>query len=342
MAGTSRRRERLASVSLLGLATVLLTLLASSGAIGLDEPGIRSAGSKEKAEGPLVVSSVNPRYFTVGSAKSNRVVYLTGAHIFPNLQDGVGIGPLCSRTEPFDYPAYLDYLTSHQLNYIRLWRWEHFQSSVQGGAFHFCASPQPWARTGPRTASDGKPRFNLTVFNQAYFDRLRDRVEAAGDRGIYVSIMLFNGFCLTDCDAPGNISGHPFADGNNVNGIAIQSITDYESSSVSSTVLELQRAYVRKVIDTVQDLPNVLFETSNESGHDSAPWQYSLIHYVKQYEAAQHRVSKHNLQHPVGMGWYPGSTDLTLLTSPADWVSPGISPDVLADPPAADGTKLLI
>src|SRR5262245_55854015 len=302
MAGTSGRRGRLASVRFLGLATVLLALLASSGASGVDEPGVPSAGFKGRAEGPLVVSSVNARYFTVGSAGSDRIVYLAGAHIFPNLQGGVGVGPRCSRTEPFDYPAYLDYLTSHDLNYIRLWRWEHFQSSVQGGAFHFCASPQPWARTGPGTASDGEPRFDLTVFDQAYFDRLRGRVRAADDRGIYVSIMLFNGFCLTDCDPPGNISGHPFAHGNNVNGVAIRSIGDYESASVSSTVLELQRAYIRKVIDTVQDLPNVLFETSNESGRDSARWQYSLINYVKRYEAAQRRVSERNLQHPVGMG----------------------------------------
>jgi predicted outer membrane repeat protein len=119
-----------------------------------------------------------------------------------------------------------------------------------------------------------------------------------------------------------------------VNGVAIQSIAEYESLSASPTVLELQKAYIRKVIDAVRDLPNVLYEVTNESlGSGSAEWQYSVIDYIKQYEGAEH---------PVGMSWYPGSTLADLLASPADWVSPGISPSVFNNPPAADGTKVLI
>ena len=49
----------------------------------------------------------------------------------------------------------------------------------------------PFARTGPGQAFDGKPKFDVTQFNQAYFDRLRQRVEAAQERGCYVAVMLF-------------------------------------------------------------------------------------------------------------------------------------------------------
>ena len=56
--------------------------------------------------------------------------------------------------------------------------------------------PFPWQRTGPGLALDGKPKFDLNLFNQSYFDRLRSRVIAAGERGIYVSIMLFEGYGL--------------------------------------------------------------------------------------------------------------------------------------------------
>lgn len=56
--------------------------------------------------------------------------------------------------------------------------------------------PLPYQRTGPGTASDGAPKFNLNQFNQAYFDRLRSRVIAARDRGFYVSIMLFQGWSI--------------------------------------------------------------------------------------------------------------------------------------------------
>jgi hypothetical protein len=40
---------------------------------------------------------------------------------------------------------------------------------------------QPWSRTGPGKAKDGKPKFNLDSFDQTYFDRLRERVIAAGE-----------------------------------------------------------------------------------------------------------------------------------------------------------------
>jgi enamine deaminase RidA (YjgF/YER057c/UK114 family) len=32
-------------------------------------------------------------------------------------------------------------------------------------------TPQPWPRTGPGTATDGKQKFDLSTFEQAYFDR---------------------------------------------------------------------------------------------------------------------------------------------------------------------------
>jgi len=58
--------------------------------------------------------------------------------------------------------------------------------------------------TGPGAATDGKPRFDLSRFDPAYFGRLRDRVTAAGDKGIYVAVMLFEGFCLHLSPPPDN------------------------------------------------------------------------------------------------------------------------------------------
>src|SRR3954462_13476652 len=84
----------------------------------------------EAAPGPLVVSQTNPRYFTVASGKSGeaagrQVLYLTGSHIWNNLQDGMGPGSDCTDTpEQFDYKAYVTLLRDHGHNFIRLWRWE--------------------------------------------------------------------------------------------------------------------------------------------------------------------------------------------------------------------------
>jgi hypothetical protein len=68
-------------------------------------------------------------------------------------------------------------------------------------------TPQPWPRTGPGQAKDAKPKFDLSTFDQTYFDRLRQRVAAAGRAGIYASVMLFEGFSLHLTATPDNIEG---------------------------------------------------------------------------------------------------------------------------------------
>ena len=223
------------------------------------------------AAGPLVVSEANPRYFTVASrsATDGAAVYLTGSHINNNFHDGMGPGADCAEIpERFDFDAYLEFLKDHGLNFIRLWRWEHFRSQI--ATVHLCMSPQPWPRTGSGTASDGKPRFDLSKFDDAYFERLRDRVAAAGKMGIYVGVMLFDGHAIHLSPPPDNIEGHPFHARNNVNGIGITSIVDYQVLPLDTGIQALQEAYIRKVVDTVHDLPNVRYEVANESSGDTA------------------------------------------------------------------------
>ena len=62
-----------------------------------------------------------------------------------------------------------------------------------------------------------------------------------------------------------HVEGHPFHASNNVNGVSIGSILDYQVLPLDPRVQELQERYIRKVIDTVHDLPNVLWEVANES-----------------------------------------------------------------------------
>lgn len=123
--------------------------------------------------GPLRVHPDNPRYFTDGSGKA---VYLAGSHTWNNLQDN-GVYP------PVNYAEYLDFLQQYNHNFVRMWAWE--QSGWDPWTAGYVAvEPSPFARTGPGKALDGKPKFDVTEFNGAYFRRLRSRVTEAQDRGI--------------------------------------------------------------------------------------------------------------------------------------------------------------
>jgi hypothetical protein len=317
--------------------------------------------------GPLVVSSANPRYFAV--AGGGPVVYLTGAHFNSNLQDGLGPGRDCpEEPEAFDYPAYLAALADRGHNFVRLWRWEQFMGYLPGADVHFCMTPQPWPRAGAGTALDGQPCFDLTQFDPAYFTRLRERVVAAGAAGMYVSVMFFEGFSLHLTETPTNITGHPFHGPNNVNGVDIASIRDYQELPLDPAIESLQVAYIRHVVDAVHDLPNVLYEVANESSGvsadvttmpdgttidtpsaDSSAWQYWVIDVVKRHERDADRTP-----HPIGMTFQFPVADQSaandpLWRSPADWISPGFDEaDAPSDsrwrhdPPANDGAKVII
>lgn len=112
----------------------------------------------------------------------------------------------------------------------------------------------------------------------------------------------------------------------------------------SHPITERQRAYVRKVIDTVNDLDNVLYEIANESHGDSLDWQSRMTEYIRKYERAKPK------QHPVGISvpfrasWKPGLNG-ELLRTPADWISPNREAGGYGfrdNPPPADGRKVVL
>ena len=281
------------------------------------------------AAGPLRVHPTNPRYFTDGTKNrdgSLKAVYLTGSHTWGNLCDSH------ERRPTFDFTGYLDFLERCHHNFIRLWSGD--------GLGH---QPVPYARIGPGTAKDGGLNVDLDRFDPAFFDRLRSRVVAARDRGIYVGIMLFSPHSGAKREDWDSLFYNP---ANNLQGINADTNGDgsgAEAYDLSiARITAYQEAFVRKVVDSVNDLDNVLFEIGNEGDLTSVHWQYHFIRFIKQFEADKPK------RHPVGMtavfdivGGTWATRNEVLFSSPADWISPGLDP-YKDNPPAADGRKVII
>jgi len=294
------------------------------------------------ASSPLFVNPDNPRYFTDGTLVNGKykVVFLTGSHTWCNFMDCDDTPSIQAK---FNYTAFLDFLQSKNHNFFRLWRAENARGGEAGDNFWF--DPLPYQRSTTCCAFDGKNKFNLNLFNQAYFDRMRQRVIQARDRGIYVSVMLFDGWSVESKEGGHQPwKGHPYNLSNNVNNINGDVNNDGQGGEThtlaNSQVTALQEVYVAKVIETIHDLDNVLFEISNESSGSSTAWQYEIINYIKTYEQ-NHGYNKH----PVGMTWqYPSGDNANLTNSPADWISPGTNGVDLNTyvPPVASGNKVII
>jgi hypothetical protein len=281
-----------------------------------------------KAAGPLSVGSSNPRFFVDSNGKA---VYLTGVHLNNDLIDR-------SDKAVLDFTSYLNFLQQYEHNFVRLWAWEQASWTNESTA-KISFDPLPYQRKGPGTALDGGRKFDLSRFNQAYFDRLRSRVVEAGQHGIYVSVMLFQGFSSQRKNIGGGNpwTGHPFNVNNNINGINGDPSGNDNGEEVHSLIVpaitSLQETYVRKVVDTLNDLDNVLYEISGDAPVSSRDWQYYMINYLKSYQATKPK------QHPIGMSYlYLGSTN-DLLASPADWI---LLPGTATDPSLAAGIKVIL
>jgi hypothetical protein len=276
-----------------------------------------SATKISSIKSPLRTLATNPNYFTDDSGKA---IYLTGSHTWNNLQDwGTN-----DSIQLLDFTAYVKMLVKHKHNMTLLWATElpsfHNLPTTTGSPPDFCVTPQPWQRTGPGNATDGKLKFDLTKFNQAYFDRLRGRVQTLNEGGIYVGVYFFTGEWLAVFRFARD--GYPFTGTNNVNGIDDGGGTASVTMSSPNAITAIQDAYVRKLIDTLNDLPNVLWIVSEEAPATSAWWNQHLIALARSYEAGK------PMQHPIGYAAPAGVSDSIVTNSDADWIAPAarISP----------------
>jgi hypothetical protein len=121
---------------------------------------------------------------------------------------------------------------------------------------------QPWARsTSGSNALDGLRKWDLNVWNEAYFTRLKAIAQAASDRGIVVEFTLFS---VLYSDSEWTKS--PFHPSNNVQGYGSSS-NRYDclrQNSANTLLLEKQKAAVKRIVRELNGFDNVFFEIVNE------------------------------------------------------------------------------
>lgn len=294
--------------------------LVAVGLVELVSGGCGGDGRRHESSrlaGPLRASR-NPHYFEDATGAP---LILCGSHTWNTLQDWGTEGTL----RELDFGAFVRFLQAHGHNFTLLWYSElpkiHALPTTEGSPPDISVGPHPWLRTGPGTASDGGLRFDLATFNQAYFDRLRSRVQDLGKADIYAGVYLFSGeFLLRFRSAT---DGYPLSGPNNINGIddgyrggSVASAIAAVTMAAPNAITEIQDAYVRKVVDTLHDLPNVLWIVSQEAPPNSEWWNNHLISLVRDCEQAE------PLHHPVGYGALDSAPDSVLYNSDADWVAP--------------------
>jgi hypothetical protein len=293
------------------------------------------------ATGPLRVHPTNPRYFTDGTTNADgslKAIYLGGHEIFVDLQDNAFNKEWtkdmshpedpAAKARRLDWERYLNWIEKLQFNYVRNWI---IWSTGSGTAAppNKVASPVPFLRTGPGNANDGKPKFDLHRFDEGFFKLLHTRARALQQRGVYLSVMLFELYGFLDGEEVNGQrlwEGNPFNSANNVNGLDVDRnhnrLGEEFFSLDDPELVKLQKAYVEKMVDTLNDLDNVLWEICNEAPAEAMPWQYEMLRHLKAYE--RQKPKQHVVLLSPG-GWKPGGWTLhpeaKFLESDADCIA---------------------
>ena len=185
----------------------------------------------------------------------------------------------------FSWQKYLGELADHHLNYVRqdVFSWGTLLAPVHYPA-QFSNPAWPFARTGPGMAIDGKPKFNLTKFNQSYFEeRLKPFLREAETRGIYVELTLFEGFHSR------GFAESLYAEANNINRLGLQPREATSDAALSNpSLMAIQHTYIDKVLAETAKFGNVIYEIANETG--GKRWVAHLIDYIHHHASHPHRL----------------------------------------------------
>jgi hypothetical protein len=165
----------------------------------------------------------------------------------------------------FDYITYLDELTASGLNITRTFSGIYVEPQGAFGIKKNTLAPAngrfiaPWARSSEKGYANGGNKFDLTKWDKAYFVRLKDFIEEAGNRNIVVELDLFSNFYDT---VQWKLSPLHFS--NNINGIG--NIHDHKEilSLRHPEILDVQVKMVRKIVDELKDFDNLYYEICNE------------------------------------------------------------------------------
>jgi hypothetical protein len=223
-------------------------------------------GCTEK-HSPVSVLQANPHYFYF---RGKSTVFITSDHHYGAIID-----------LDFDYVKYMDYLETYGMNLTRIYPGGMFEPPdkyQKGSPLGPLPGRQllPWRKTtqpgaNPLLAKAGQPsyKFDLGQWNPEYFERLKDFVKLAGEKGIVVEVPFFNGM-YADCWP---LMAMYYK--NNIQGIGTYREEECglftTADKRNRDVMKYQQAYVKKITAELNGFDNVLFDICDEPSLQGLP-----------------------------------------------------------------------
>lgn len=195
------------------------------------------------AQSPIRLHPANPHYYEF---RGRPTILVTSAEHY---------GAVLNLD--FDYRKYLDTLAADKLNLTRIFTGAYREFPGDFSIHGNTLAPKPGRYITP-WAGAGEGKWDLSKWNPAYFNRLKDFVAEASKRGIVVEVTLFTAYYnehrWKEC---------PLYIERNVNGIGDAKF-DESLTLRHPALVEAQSAMVRKIVTELNVFDNVIYEICNE------------------------------------------------------------------------------
>ncbi|MGC1306022.1 MAG: hypothetical protein WA885_02245 [Phormidesmis sp.] len=197
--------------------------------------------------------------------------------------------------DAFDYKRWADWQAEHGMNHVRAyppfsWQYIEYFSRDNGGAKENLLLPYEETQPGSR-------QFDLTRFNQAYWNRFHQQCEYLQQKGIIIHLLMINGWQMRDDEDSWNWPGHFFNPENNINEftdhLADNRLDFYKSVADQKTQLAAaQRAWFEKVVETTADLDNVYYDLVHEIAENYDDWPKTQVWIEEMAQAVRSRYAQ--------------------------------------------------
>ena len=243
--------------------------------------GTTCLSANEKWE-PIALHPENPHYFLWRGEPT--ILVTSGEHY----------GALVNLD--FDYVRYLDALHRDGLNHTRTFSGVYREIASSFGITDNPLAPKPhryicpWARSDQPGYQDGGNKFDLAKWDPAYFKRLKHFMSHARKRGVVVEMTLF---CTMYRDELWNVC--PTNAINNAGGVG-NCAREEVCTLKHRDLLEVQVAFVRKMVNELGDFDNLYYEICNEPYFHGVTmaWQNKIADVIVEAErgfAHKHLIS---------------------------------------------------
>jgi len=231
--------------------------------------------SEVQSEIPIRLHPENPHYFMW---RGQPTILITSAEHYGTLLN-----------LDFDYRTYLDTLADQGMNLTRVFSGAYCEPQ---GAFNITRNTlaplegrlmAPWKRSDTPGYANGGNKFDLDTWDPAYFERLRDLMEYAQEKGVVIE---FTFFCPMYRDMQWDLS--PMNAANNINGVGGIGRNDVYTLDRNGGLLAYQEALTRKLTEVLNPYDNVMLEIANEPyfGGVTMEWQHRIADLMIETEKA--------------------------------------------------------